>query len=99
MARKQIIWSFRADKELKTILEFYYTRNGNNNYSLELLSEIEYLLNTLSQNEFIDRLTENKETRVLVMKIYLIFYDINDDQIEILSFWDNRQNDDKRINI
>ena len=99
MVKKQIIWSFRADKELRTILEFYYTRHGNNNYSFKLLCEIEDLLNILSKNEFIGRLTENKVTRVLVMKVYLIFYEINDDQIEILSFWDNRQNDDKRIEI
>jgi len=25
------------------------------------------------------------------MKDYLIFYEINNDKIEILSFWDNRQ--------
>jgi len=33
------------------------------------------------------------------MKAYLIFYELNEDQIEILSFWDNRQDDQKRIKI
>ena len=31
------------------------------------------------------------------MKVYLIFYEINGNIIEILSFWDNRQDDSKRI--
>ena len=97
MAKKEIIWSKRAYSELKSILEFYNKRNGNTNYSLKLLEEIEDLLNTLSKNEYIGRLTSNKKTRVIVMKAYLIFYEINDNRIEILSFWDNRQDDINRI--
>jgi len=97
MAKKEIIWSKRAYSELKSILEFYNKRNGNTNYSLKLLEEIEDLLITLSQQEYIGRLTSNKKTRVIVMKVYLIFYEINGNRIEILSFWDNRQDDIKRI--
>ncbi len=77
MAKKEIIWSKRAVSELKSILEFYNKRNGNTNYSLTLVNEIEDLLNTLSKSEYIGRLTSNKKTRVIVMKIYLIFYEIN----------------------
>ena len=97
MAKKEIIWSKRANSELINILQFYNKRNGNTNYSLKLIDEIEDILNTLSQNEYIGRLTSNKKTRVIVMKVYLIFYEINDDRIEILSFWDNRQDGTKRI--
>lgn len=99
MARKQIIWSFCAEMELKGILEFYNNRNGNSNYSSKLLLEIKNILNTLSLSESIGRLTGNKKTRVIVMKVYLIFYEINGKLIEILSFWDNRQNQHKRIEI
>lgn len=48
-------------------------------------------LKTLSKSEFIGRLTSNKTTRVIPMKHYLIFYEINSGKIEIVSFWDNRQ--------
>ena len=61
------------------------------NYSLKILSEVEYLLKTLSKSELIGRLASNKLTRVISMKIYLIFYEINCTRIEIVSFWDNRQ--------
>lgn len=30
------------------------------------------------------------------MKVYLIFYEIKDDRIEIVSFWDNRQDIENR---
>ena len=97
MARKEIIWSTRANEELLEILEFFNKRNENTNYSFKLVNEIEDLLNTLSQSEFIGRLTSNKRTRVIVMKVYLIFYEINENRIEILSFWDNRKDENKRI--
>ncbi|WP_456865685.1 type II toxin-antitoxin system RelE/ParE family toxin [Galbibacter sp. BG1] len=54
---------------------------------------------TLSKSEFIGRLTSNKNTnkntRVIPMKVYLIFYEIDNEIIEIVSFWDNRQDEKK----
>ena len=91
MAKKEIIWSDLAKLEFSNVLEFYVLRNGNSDYSLKIIEEVEDLLETLSTNEFIGRLTSNKITRVIPMKVYLIFYEINSNQIEILSFWDNRQ--------
>jgi len=99
MAKKIIIWSARAISELENILEFYTNRNGNSKYSLKLLNEIEAILKTLAKSEFIGRLTSDKITRTIVMDVYLIFYQIDKSRIEILSFWDNRQNDLKRIKL
>jgi plasmid stabilization system protein ParE len=91
MAEKEIIWSELAKIQLANVLEFYVYRNGNSNYSLKILSEVEDLLKTLSKSELIGRLTSNKFTRVISIKTYLLFYEINGNRIEILSFWDNRQ--------
>lgn len=91
MADKKIIWSTRASKELRHILEYFNQRNKSTRYSLKLLNDIENLTRSLSKNESIGRLTSNKFTRVIPMKIYLIFYEINLGNIEIVSFWDNRQ--------
>ena len=97
MVEKSIIWSQRAVSELKDILEFYTERNGNTRYAFKILDKTEEVLTILGQNEFIGRLTSNKITRVVVMDVYLIFYEVQKSQIEILSFWDNRQNPEKRI--
>jgi plasmid stabilization system protein ParE len=97
MADKKIIWSSRASKELRLILEYYNQRNKSTSYSLKLVNEIDDLTKSLIKNELIGRLTSNKFTRVLPMKVYLIFYEINQDNIEIVSFWDNRQDNEKRI--
>jgi len=95
MAVKEIVWSELAKMELANTLEFYLLRNGNANYSLNLLNEVEELMHTLSQNELIGRLTSNKFTRTVPMKYYAVFYEINENRIEIISFWDNRQNPDR----
>ena len=96
MVNKRIIWSDSASRELKQILEYFNQRNKSSHYSLKLLNEIEYLTNILSKNELIGRLTTNKITRVIPMKVYLILYEIRQDQIQIVSFWDNRQDISKR---
>lgn len=97
MAKKSIIWSQRANLELRNVLEFYSTRNGNTSYSLKILNEVNKLLIILANNEFIGRLTANKTTRVITLGVYLVFYEVNNKQIEILSFWDNRQDPNKKI--
>jgi len=96
MAKKEIIWSDLAKVEFSNVLEFYFYRNENSNYSLKIVEEVEELLEILSQSHFIGRLTSNKITRVIPMKEYLVFYEINENRIEIISFWDNRQNFENR---
>lgn len=97
MAEKEIIWSKLAKLQLAKLLEFYVQRNGNSNYSLKILSEVQDLLVTLSKAELIGRLSSNKFTRVISMKVYLIYYEINGNRIEIVSFWDNRQDIENRM--
>lgn len=60
MSEKEIIWSKLAKLQLANVLEFYVQRNGNLNYSLKILSEVQDLLVTLSKAELIGRLSSNK---------------------------------------
>lgn len=96
MAKKEIVWSHLARTQLLGVLEYYVERNSNSNYSLKLLDEVEDLLETLSNAELIGRLTSNKFTRVISLRMYLIFYEINLNKIEIVLFWDNRQEMENR---
>lgn len=97
MAKKIIVWSAHAEQELKDVLDFYNERNRSNLYSHKLLAELNALLKTLSENPQIGKLAENQQTRVLIFGVFLIFYEIDETQIQILSFWDNRQNPEKRL--
>lgn len=44
MAKKEIIWSELAKIEFSNVLEFYFYRNEDSNYSLKILEEVEDLL-------------------------------------------------------
>lgn len=97
MAEKRIIWAKRAKSELKETFDYYNERNGNNNYSLTLLKQIEKLTLRLVKHEQLGRSTSNGKTRVLNLKVYLIFYEVEGAEIRIVSFWDNRRNPEDRI--
>ena len=97
MDKGKIVWSSRAENELLLVLEFYINRNGNPGYSTKLLDKVEKLVALLSDYPSLGYLTENKVTRVVVKEEFLIFYEVSNTSIEIVSFWDARQDPEKRI--
>jgi plasmid stabilization system protein ParE len=96
MAKKQIIWSNQAESELYEILQFYIDRNKSNRYSEKILKSVEQLVTLLSKNPYMGKLSNNGVTRVIVKSDFLIFYEVHLSTIEIISFWDNRQDPGKR---
>ena len=99
MAKRKIIWSARAESELRHVLGFYINRNGNTNYSTKLLDKTEKIVSLLTNYPELGHLTENKITRVVVKGEFMIFYEVSDLFIEIVSFWDGRQDPNKRIDL
>jgi plasmid stabilization system protein ParE len=97
MDKRKIIWSARAEKELLHILDFYIERNGNTKYSTKILDRVEKLISLLIAYPELGNLTENKETRVIVKNDFLIFYEVSEFYVEVVSFWDGRQNPKYRI--
>ena|ERR1051325_7206541 len=97
MAEKEVKWSERAEKELTDILNFYLERNASNRYCLKLLDKINRKINLIKRFNFIGRLSEDEDVRVTGVEEFQIFYSVTDDLIEIMSFWDSRQNPEKRI--
>ena len=89
---KQIIWSAKARQELFDILEFWSIHNHSNAYSLSLYKKIQINLKYISENHFIGKSTNINNVRVLVISNYLLFYEITENYIEILSLFDARRN-------
>ncbi|MFM7430832.1 MAG: type II toxin-antitoxin system RelE/ParE family toxin [Flammeovirgaceae bacterium] len=79
------------------IIDFYIERNGNTKYSTKVLDRVEKSINLLIAYPELGHLTENKETRVIVKDDFLIFYEVSKHYIEVVSFWDGRQNPKYRI--
>lgn len=69
MANKTITWSPRAQKELRSILEFLNHRNRTTNYSEKILREIEKQISLIQLNPNIGRATNDTKIKVLPMKV------------------------------
>ena len=73
-------------------MEFYKTRNGNINYSLRLYTQIEELLELCRTYSFIGKRTDIENVRTLIVEDFLIFYEISDKELTVLTIWNSRQN-------
>jgi toxin YoeB len=89
---KQVIWSTKARQELFDILEFWNENNRSNSYSLNLYQKIQINIKYISENNFIGKPTNLEGIRLVVISNYLLFYQITEQFIEILSVFDSRRN-------
>lgn len=92
---KQIIWSPQAQSQRKSVLEYWIKRNKNNTYSIKLNNLIKAAITLISSNPAIGRKTDIPNVRVKIVRDYLIFYEIKNESLHILAFWDSRQNPQK----
>ncbi|MCL2416360.1 MAG: type II toxin-antitoxin system RelE/ParE family toxin [Bacteroidales bacterium] len=92
MFKRKLIWSSRAKIELLEILDFYKKRNGNANYSRKLYTRIEELLELCKAHSFIGKRTDFENVRVLIVDDYLIFYEVSNTEITVLTIWSSRRN-------
>ena len=89
---KQIIWTKRAQEERKEILQFWRVRNQSTSYSKKLNGLIKKAVKLVAAHPNIGRRTDIENVRVKLVRDYLIFYEESEEQIFILSIWDNRRN-------
>ncbi len=94
-----IFWTDFALKELENTIE-YIEQNWSEKEIKNLAEKLEETLNLISKNPDIFQVSEFKKDvrRVVVLKFNTIYYRLNNNQIEILSFFSNRQ-DPKKIKL
>jgi toxin YoeB len=92
---KKIRWSVRARRERFEILEYWANRNKSKSYSAKLNQEILDNINLLSKTPYIGKAIDIKDVRFLIVRDYLIHYQINDNYIEIITIWDSRRDPQK----
>ncbi len=87
----QIVWTEKANKERKHILEFWMENNKSKIYSLKLDKLFIATIRDISKKTNIGRKTEFENLRVKIVREYLIFYEKKNKEIVILSVWDERR--------
>jgi addiction module RelE/StbE family toxin len=89
---KQITWTKRAQEERKEILQFWRINNQSTTYSRKLNGLIKKAIKLVAAHPHIGRRTDIENVRVKLVRDYLVFYEESEEQVFILSIWDNRRN-------
>ncbi len=99
MARRNVVWTRTADLQFVGILEYWVKRNKSNSYSKKLIELVAERIKQISKTPFIYKLTDFEDTRVASLGNFSIYYKVNEEQIIIYAFWDNRQDPKKLLKV
>lgn len=97
MDELKIRWTKPAEAELFNILDYYYVRNGNFEYSQKMNNRIEAHIKLLKTNPFLGKQTKDKNIRSLIAGNYQILYECLTDTILIVMIWDCRRNPENKV--
>ncbi|MBD3583916.1 type II toxin-antitoxin system RelE/ParE family toxin [Flavobacterium selenitireducens] len=97
MAGLKLFWTETAIRQRNLIFEYWIERNQSFDYSRKLNSKIKERTDTLKQNPELGKKTEFKNTRVVSLGHYSIFYQFDSNTIIVTGFWDNRQEPGKLL--
>jgi len=89
---RRIVWSANAIGERNSILAYWAKRNKSKVFSKKLYVLFVEALERLSINPNIGHTSNRKDTRLKIVREYLIVYKIDFDSIKILSIIDGRRN-------
>jgi addiction module RelE/StbE family toxin len=93
MVKRKIVWTQEAYEERKQILTYWLERNQSKTYPVKLNKLIKETLQLASNYPESGRKTNFENGRVLMIRDYLLFYEVNKTTIVVLSIWDERRND------
>ncbi|QOW11078.1 type II toxin-antitoxin system RelE/ParE family toxin [Kaistella flava (ex Peng et al. 2021)] len=89
---KKVSWSVKASKELNEVYDYWALNNNSNVYSEKILDEIFRMINLVRSQSYIGEESKIKKIRrVLILENFSLFYKLMDDEIKVLSFFDNRR--------
>lgn len=91
MARR-IIWSRDAQKERQWILHYWAERTGTKTFSQKLNRLFNERLAQVKRFPEIGMETDHMGVYFLIIRDYLLFYQVTDLTINVLSVWDGRRN-------
>lgn len=89
----KIRWSPRAVTDIKSHLN-YVDKKWGESISKELLNRIEEVLESITKNPVLYPSFKKRENihRCVVTSQIVLYYRIKNDVIELITFWDTRQN-------
>ena len=92
---KRVTWSKNAHHERKEILLYWKKHNQSLAFSRKLNELFKKAVQLIRAHPKIGRKTDIENVRIKLVRDYLLFYEEREDEIIILSIWDNRRNPDE----
>jgi toxin YoeB len=89
---KQIIWTNRAKNELIDILKYWIERNKSNSFSIKLNSLIKEHLQLIAEFPESGRKTDILNVNVKVIHKYLLYYEVINEEIYVLTIQHGSRN-------
>jgi len=89
---KSLVWSERAKKDLSLIASFYDNRNGSSIYSKKLLKTFRSAASIIQKNPSISIDTVFEGVKAFIILDYILFYEVLEQHIFILTVCDSRRN-------
>jgi len=92
----KVLWTDHALSELKNTLE-YLEENWTERELKNFSQELDHTIELISKNPELFQTSKKKKNvrRAVVGRFNNLYYRLNKDSVEILSFFSNRQNPDK----
>jgi len=95
VAIRTIIWSDDAFLELQNTIAFL-EENWTDREIMKLDKELAHTLLLISNNPYLFKASKRTDFRkAIVLKLNTLYYKFDDNTVEIVSFFSNRQNPDK----
>ncbi|MBK5214665.1 MAG: type II toxin-antitoxin system RelE/ParE family toxin [Flavobacteriaceae bacterium] len=91
---KKVIWSDRAKFELYDLLEYWIQRNKSEEYSIKLNGLFDEAVEQIRNYPESGKFSSDKNSRIKIVRDYLLLYENNETEILILTIWDSRQDPD-----
>jgi len=87
----RIFWSEPAKSQLQSTIEFL-VENWTEKELQRFFQALEHTIDLISQNpELFQSAEQTQVRRAIILKLNTLFYRVNNDTVEILSFFSNRQ--------
>ena len=92
MAERSVVWTVTAANQRRSILDYWLQVTGNKDYSLKIIETTKKHVQLILKYPKSGKEIEIPGIRVSVMGYFSLIYTFNSREINIIAFWDNRQN-------
>lgn len=92
-------WTKTAERQFYGVLEFWNSKNQSTNFSEKLAKLTWHKIIYIQKHPFASKALQKINVRMAVMGHYSLIYKLADQKIILMSFWDNRQQPKKLLEI